>query len=114
MLGSQPLELVYHLENPIRQPWPDMCTVIERSLSLETAQRMPFEDWLNKVAASNENSQDLLDFFQNHFLHMSSGSLVLDTTLARKASSTLRSTGSVDIRTVGLYLDHWRRTEFLK
>ena len=75
---------------------------------------MPFRDWLDKVAASNENSQDLLDFFQNHFLHMSSGTLVLDTTLARKASSTLRSTGSVDVRTIELYLDHWRRTGSLK
>ena len=114
MLGSQPLELVYHLENPIRQPWADMCTVMERNLSLEAVQRLSFEDWLNKVAASNENPPDLLDFFQNHFLHMSSGSLILDTTLARKASSTLRSTGSVDIGTIGLYLDHWRRTGFLK
>lgn len=114
MLGSQPLELVYHLENPIRQPWPDMCTVIERNLSLETVQRMPYKDWLNKVAASNENSRDLLEFFQNHFLHMSSGSLILDTTLARKTSATLRSTGSVDIRTIDSYLGHWRRTGFLK
>ena len=114
MLGSQPLELVYHLENPIRQSWPDMCTVIEHNLSLETVLRMPFKDWLDKVATSNETSQDLIDFFRNHFLHMSSGSLILDTTLARKASSTLRSTGSVDIRTIGLYLDHWRRTRFLK
>ncbi len=114
MLGSQPLELVYHLENPIRQPWPDMCTVIERNLSLETLQRMPFKDWLNKVAASNENSPDLLEFFQNHFLHMSSGSLILDTKLARNASSTLKSTGSVNLGTIGLYLDHWRRTGFLR
>ena len=75
---------------------------------------MPFRDWLNKIAASNEKSQSLLEFFQNHFLHMSSGTLVLDTELARKASSTLRSAGSVDVRTIELYLDHWRSTGFLK
>lgn len=91
-----------------------MCTIIERMLSLETAQRMPFQVWLNKVTASNENSQELLDFFQNHFLHMSSGSVVLDTTLARNASSTLRSTGGIDMSTIGLYLNHWRRSGFLK
>ena len=114
MLGSEPRELVYHLENPIRQSWPDMCTIVERGLSLESAQRMPFQEWLNKVTASSENSQDLLDFFQNHFLHMSSGSLVLDTTLARNTSSTLRSTGSIDMSTVELYLSHWRLSGFLK
>ena len=114
MLGSQRPELVYHLENPIRQSWPEMCTVIEHNLSLQTLQRMPFGDWLTKVAASNNASQDLLHFFENHFLHMSSGSVILDTTRARKASSTLRSTGSVGISTIDIYLDHWRRTGFLE
>ena len=106
-------ELVYHLENPIRQSWPDMCTVIEHGLSLQVGKRLPFSEWLDAMLAAKGSSQSLKDFFQNHFIHMASGSLILDTKAARTVSTTLKSTGAVDMATVELYLDFWRRAEFL-
>lgn len=74
---------------------------------------MPFQEWLDSMLAAKGGSQSLKDFFQNHFLHMSSGNLVLDTTAARKVSPTLISSGAVDIATVQLYLDFWRQSGFL-
>lgn len=66
------------------------------------------------MLAAKESSQSLKDFFQNHFLHMSTGNLILDTKAARTVSPTLKSTGAVDIATVELYLDFWRKIGFLK
>ncbi|KAL8823834.1 MAG: hypothetical protein Q9191_005512 [Dirinaria sp. TL-2023a] len=112
LLGTGLRELVYHLENPIRQSWPDMCTVIERSLSLQVGRRLPFQEWLDKMLAGKGSSESLKDFFQNHFLHMACGSLILDTKAARNVSLTLKSAGAVDMATVELYLDFWRKSGF--
>lgn len=90
-----------------------MCTVIERGLSLQLGKRLPFREWLDTMLATKEGSQSLKDFFQYHFIHMSSGSLVLDTQATRSISPTLKSTGAIDIATVELYLDFWRKSEFL-
>ena len=114
LLGPRPRELVYHLENPTRQPWPDMCSVIERNTSLASARRLPFPEWLDKFAAINDSSQDLVDFFRNHFRDMSSGGLILRTSKAQEVSSTLRTTGVVDSSAVELYLGFWRSIGFLK
>ena len=90
-----------------------MCTVIERGLSLQLGKRLPFPEWLDAMLAAKGSSQSLKDFFQDHFLHMSSGSLVLDTGAARTVSPTLKSTSAVDMATVDLYLNFWRKSEFL-
>lgn len=110
LLKPGPRQLVYHLENPVRQSWPDMCTVIEHQLSLKSSSRLPFKDWLKRFSETKEASQDLMQFFQDYFLHMSNGSLVLDTKATRLVSRTLRSTGDVDLDTVREYLEFWRRT----
>lgn len=114
LLGPGPRELVYHLENPVRQSWQDMCTVIERSLSLEPSNRLAFNDWLKMFAGSKGASQELMEFFHDHFLQMSGGNLVLDTKNARTASAALRSTGGIDHGTVRNYLDSWKRVGFLE
>lgn len=113
LLGSGPRELVYHLENPIRQPWPDMCAIIEQSISFPSVGRLPFSAWLDKVSSAKNNSQDLIEFFQDHFLHMATGNLILDTAKAREVSDTLKSTGTVDQSAVTAYLGFWKRIDFL-
>lgn len=114
LLGPRSRELVYHLENPTRQPWPDMCSTIERNTALASARRLPFPEWLNEFAAIQDSSQDLVDFFRYHFRDMSSGGLILGTSKAQEMSSTLRSTGVVDSGAVELYLGFWRSIGFLK
>lgn len=103
-------QLYHHLENPTRQPWSDICTVIENSLHLPTPitsrrrRRLDYREWLARIDAGS----DLLEFLKDHFLHMSSGDLVLDVRNTLAVSRTLRSTGAVKIETVGLYLEFWR------
>ena len=113
LLGAGPRELVYHLENPVRQSWPDMCTVLERNLSMKTPSRLPFKEWLMRFSETKEASRALMEFFEDYFLQMSSGSLVLDTKAARNISCTLESTGDVDLGTVGKYVEFWTSIGFL-
>ena len=80
---------------------------------LTSARRLSFQEWLNRVPATKENSNDLMDFFKQHFLHMSSGCLVLDTSKARKVSPTLRSTGAISIEAIDSYLAFWKHIGFL-
>ncbi|KAL9098156.1 MAG: hypothetical protein Q9187_009718 [Circinaria calcarea] len=109
LLGPGPRELVYHVENPVRQSWQDMCTVIERKLSLQSSSRLPYNDWMSRFSESGEASRELLEFFRNHFLQMSSGTLILETKHTRTISPTLTSTGDVDHDTVEKYLQSWAR-----
>lgn len=50
MLSHELTALVYHLENPIRQPWSELCTLLENELSIPFKQRIPFQEWLDRVA----------------------------------------------------------------
>lgn len=114
LLRCEPRDLVYHLENPIRQSWPAMCSVIEYILGLTPKTRLPFPQWLNEVSKLDENPSDLINFFRNEFLYMSGGNLVLDTRNCRKLSPTLRSTGAIGPKEVDLYVAFWRRNGFLE
>lgn len=113
LLGNGRRELVYHLENPTRQPWPEVCSIIEHNTSLESKKRLPFPQWLYQFSISGESSKDLLDFFQNHFQRMSSGSLVLDTGKSKQISSTLNSMGIVPRNAIESYIRSWRTRGFL-
>ena len=114
LLGSGQRDLVYHLENPIRQPWSDICSVIERHLSLPSSRRPSFTEWLEQVMAAKENPPELIDFLKSHFLLVSTGALVLDTAQTRKISRTLRSTDAVNTGAIELYLEFWKSVELLK
>lgn len=114
LLNSKPPKLVYHLENPFRQPWSDLCAVLETNLSIPMRQRLPFQKWLDKVAARGDTVPDLLEFFRDHFLHLSTGGLVLDTQESLAISPTPRSSGSVRFDTIGSYLSFWKGMGFLR
>ncbi|KAL8748078.1 MAG: hypothetical protein Q9190_000106 [Brigantiaea leucoxantha] len=114
LLRHEPRQLVYHLENPVRQSWQDVCRVIEYSLGLRPESRLPFSKWLDKISRLNESPSDLMSFFRNDFLHMSGGDLVLDTANCQKLSPTLRSAGPVEPKDIELYIAFWRRSGLLK
>ena len=105
-------DLVLHLENPVRQPWADLCAVIERNLGLSES-RLPYAEWLSEAASRKLHPESLHEFFKDHFLRMSNGRLVLDTQSCRDVSPTLRSRGGVGARDIELYLDCWKRQGFL-
>lgn len=97
-----------HLENPVRQPWADMCTIIERQLGI-SSKRIPYSDWLHEALKTGGELENLEEFFRDYFVGMSGGSLVLSTDAARSVSSTLRSVGAVNMDTVKGYLISWKR-----
>ena len=113
LLRSEPRNLVYHLENPVRQSWADVCSILERKLNLPLRSRLPFKEWLARVATNENHPTDLMEFYSKYFLNMSGGGLVLDTTNCRALSPTLRSTGAIGPNEIELYLDFWHRKGFL-
>ncbi len=106
-------KLIYHLENPVRQPWSDVCTVISRKLGLKGPDRIPFESWIDRITANESNMFGLAEFFEAHFLRMATGGLVLDTQQARDVSLQLRSMGTISQELIEFYVDSWRTAGFL-
>lgn len=80
---------------------------------------VPFEDWVSMVrSVSGFTGEDnpaarVVDFLSEHFVRMSCGGLILDTTRCRAESLALRSAGPVDFKLLGKYVAHWKKTGFL-
>jgi hypothetical protein len=116
MFHCRPLQLVYHLENHIRQSWQDVTAVVVRSLGLPERSVVPMEDWLKFVESGPDEgnpAQGLLDFFRNDFIKMSNGSIVLDTTITRSVSPTLRKMAPISERDIAGYVEYWRSVGLL-
>ena len=106
-------ELIYHLENPIRQPWSEICTPMSRKLGLKDCARPDFQSWLESLMEKENNISPLAEFFESHFLRMATGDLVLDTQQAKGVSAQLRSVGAISPELIGLYIESWRSEGFL-
>ncbi|CBF89312.1 hypothetical protein AN0523.2 [Aspergillus nidulans FGSC A4] len=103
LLTNKPAYSVYHIENPVRQPWPDMLTILADALDIPRTNAVPFKEWLRRVrhfppslGFSENPAARLADFFETDFLRMSCGGMILDTTRSREHSATLRSLGPID------------------
>ena len=106
--------LVAHVENPVRQSWTDVCSVLEYHLGIPPRSRLPYSEWLDKVSKLDRSPSDLMGFFEHDFQQMAGGSVILDTKECRERSPTLRSAGAIGPDLVGLYLSSWRRYGFLE
>lgn len=109
---------IYHIENPSRQPWEAMTVMLADSLNIARKQIIPFDEWVERVRNHDgpiaENpAKNLVDFFDEHFIRMSCGGLVLDTVHTREHSATLRKTGPVDRELVSKYITAWKEAGFL-
>ncbi|KAH3971921.1 hypothetical protein HBI24_172510 [Parastagonospora nodorum] len=116
MFHSLPLELVYHLENPIRQSWQDFAAVLVRRLGLPKESIVPMDNWLKLVdcgPSEGNPAQGLLDFFTNDFVKMSDGSIVLDTAITRSVSPTLRKMSQITESDIAAYVEYWRSVGLL-
>lgn len=105
------LELVYHLENPVRQPWNEVLNVLASELDVDKHDCQPMAEWLEEVRRRPENGNPaaaIADFFQENFEWMSGGSIVLSTETSRRHSPTLRRAGPVQDKTIRRYLHYWR------
>lgn len=116
MFHPLPLELVYHLENPIRQSWQDVAAVLVRRLGLPQESIVPIDAWLKLVdcgPSEGNPAQGLLDFFSDDFVKMSDGSIVLDTAITQSVSPTLRKMSPISESDIAAYIEHWQSVGLL-
>lgn len=110
---------IYHIDNPVRQPWKDMIPVLAHALGIPLAHVVPFNEWVRRVrhfpgSVDKDNpAYKLIDFLDENFLRMSCGGLLLDTSHARQHSPTLAAQGPVSEETAEGYIRYWKRTGFL-
>jgi hypothetical protein len=105
---------VYHVENPVRQPWKALLTVLACQLNLPSPAPIPLDLWLRKVDSQTNLLSELEDFLRGEFLRLAGGGLILDTTQARKVSYTLRTCNGVTPDLVCKYIDVWQKEGFLQ
>ena len=108
----------YHIENPSRQPWKEMIMTLANALDVHRDGIIPFEDWADRVRRFSGSTADnpagqLGDFYSKHFVRMSCGGLILETTKTREHSETLRNRGVLSTELVVRYISAWKESGFL-
>ncbi|KAL6719407.1 hypothetical protein ACLMJK_003647 [Lecanora helva] len=122
LLQTSATELVYHLENPIRQGWHELFATLAPLLHIGQVNILPFEEWIAKVnTCTIETESDitnparkLLDFFDADFERMAGGDVVLDLRNTLKTSPKLQSVKEIPQGLLATYVDSWRITGFLQ
>jgi hypothetical protein len=110
---------IYHIDNPVQQPWHEMIMILANALNVPTENILPFRDWVSKVRRSplsietDNPAGRLIDFLDDHFLRMSCGGLILDTKMSCEHSKALAAVGPVSAEVVKKYVRAWEDMGFL-
>lgn len=107
---------IYHIENPVGQPWREMTATLADALHIPSKNVIPFGEWIERVRAApqrNNPASTLLDFLDDNFLRMSCGRLVLDTKKTLEHSETLAAVGPVSEEVARKYIHIWKEIGFL-
>ncbi|KAL4893536.1 putative polyketide synthase [Aspergillus ambiguus] len=109
---------VYHVDNPVGQPWKEMSTILATALDIPPHGIVPLEEWIKRVRQSSlppaENPATLvLGFLEGHFERMACGGIVLDTQRSCEHSKTMAAEGSVSAEAVRSYVSAWKAMGFL-
>lgn len=110
---------VYHIDNPVGQPWKEMNPVLADALGIPADRILPFKHWVDLVrrsplpAETDNPAARLIDFLDNNFERMSCGGLVLDTAKAKRDSRAMEEVGPVEARTARSYVAQWKQMGFL-
>lgn len=105
---------IYHVENPVGQPWREMNAILADALSIPNL--VPFEEWVQRVRGApqrNNPASTLLDFLDSNYIRMSCGGLVLDTKRTLEHSKTLAAVGPVSEEVARKYIHVWKEIGFL-
>lgn len=108
---------IYHIDNPVRQPWSEMVSILAEALGVEI---INFEEWIRRVrsypgTAEWENPAiKLIDFFDQDYTRMSCGGLLLDTSHACEHSETLRAVRPVEPNVARKFIHSWKAAGFLE
>lgn len=111
LLQKAPTTTIYNLENPIRQPIEDLRTIITEELRISN-RVVSFNQWCTLIKQV-EQATELAEFFRDDFEALACGSIVLDTSEARKVSKTLRGSSGVEKNLIRSYIHRWQRSGFL-
>lgn len=110
---------IYHIDNPVRQPWRDVIPVLADALNIPLKNIIPFTNWVRRVrcfpgSVEKDNPAfKLVDFLDGNFLRMSCGGLLLDTARSTTHSPTLTAVGPVSDEVVRGYIRYWKEIGFL-
>jgi len=110
---------IYHIDNPVRQPWRKMIPVLADALDIPLANAIPFVDWVERVrhfpalAELDNPAAKLIDFLDENFVRMSCGGLLLDTAKTREHSKTLAAVGPVSDEVARKFVQAWKDMRFL-
>lgn len=114
ILSDRPPYPIYHIDNPVGQPWREMNAVLADALNIPNL--IPFEEWVQRVRAAperNNPASTLLDFLSSNYGRMSCGGLVLDTKKTLEHSQTLAAVGPVSEGVARKYIHIWKEIGFL-
>ncbi|KAF5679762.1 polyketide synthase, partial [Fusarium denticulatum] len=96
---------IYHIENPVRQPWRDVNAILADALAVSgnALKVIEFDEWINAVRNWPEREQNnphgtnpahlLVEFLESNFLRISCGGLLMGTSQAREHSPTFAKQG---------------------
>lgn len=114
---------IYHIDNPVRQPWSAMLPLLAMELSIPLDQIVPFEEWIRRVrvfpshttlGGQDQNpAKRLVDFLEEDFRRMSCGGVLMGSERCQEHSHTMRGVGPVDKDVVGRFIEGWRESGFL-
>lgn len=105
---------VYHIDNPVGQPWGDMNAVLADALNISDL--IPFQEWLERVRApreTNNPASTLVEFLDDNYIRMSCGSLRLGVRNTLGHSTTLARVGPVTAEVARRYIQSWKDNGFL-
>ncbi|KAL3466530.1 hypothetical protein BJX64DRAFT_274502 [Aspergillus heterothallicus] len=111
---------VYHIDNPLGQPWKEMNGTITDILAIPRERIIPYSEFLALLQTSKLDrdreipAAKIMEFFTKAFLHMACGGLVLDTSRSEEHSVSLAGQGVVGEELVRLYVERWRGMGVLK
>ena len=110
---------IYHIENPVRQPWREMILTLANALDVPNTNIIPFDDWINRVRRfpgsieTDNPAGRLVEFLEEHFIRMSCGGLILDTAKSTEHSETLQNEEPISVDLVKKYVSAWKDMGFL-
>lgn len=116
--AGQEMYPVYHIDNPVRQPWGSILSVLADELAIPPENIVPFGEWAHRVRTFPGSVDDnpaarLVDFLDDNFVRMSCGGMLLETKNLCEHSATMRSVRAVSQETVKRYLEWWKLKGFL-
>lgn len=123
VLNPSASHLVYHVDNPVGQPWSEMNRLLARALGIpESTDLIPLKEWIRRVRASplvpeTENPAarpGMPEWLDTNFERMACGGLILDTEQAQAHSNTMaKDVGPVSEEVMSKFVEYWRKVGFL-